>query len=27
LNFYRRLSMMKVQYGLVRTAANGADAQ
>ena len=27
LNFYRRLSMMKVQYGLVRAAANGADAQ
>jgi ABC-type bacteriocin/lantibiotic exporter with double-glycine peptidase domain len=27
LNFYRRLSMTKVQYGLVRAAANGADAQ
>jgi hypothetical protein len=24
LNFYRRLSMMRVQYGLVRDAANGS---
>lgn len=26
LNFYRRLSMMKVQYGMVREAAGGASA-
>jgi ABC-type bacteriocin/lantibiotic exporter with double-glycine peptidase domain len=27
LNFYRRLSMMRVQYGLVRDAANGGGQQ
>ena len=27
LNFYRRLSMMRVQYGLVREAANGSNPE